>query len=86
MTLLPAAAREALTGHLADVRRLNETNLACGFGRVVLPFALDRKSPKPATGAVRSRRLCAGVGDLVHSRFICASALALPWKCSSHRY
>lgn len=45
MTLLPAAAREALTGHLAGVRRLHETDLARGFGRVVLPFALDRKFP-----------------------------------------
>lgn len=49
MTMLPAAARETLTGHLADVRRLHEADLARGFGRVVLPFALDRKSPNAAT-------------------------------------
>ena len=42
-TMLPAAAREGLTRHLADVRRLHERDLARGFGRVVLPFALDRK-------------------------------------------
>ena len=47
--MLPAAAREGLTGHLADVRRLHERDLARGFGRVVLPFALDRKFPNAAT-------------------------------------
>jgi len=43
VTMLPLAARETLTGHLAEVRRLHEMDLARGFGRVVLPFALDRK-------------------------------------------
>jgi len=38
--MLPAAAREALTMHLADVRRLHKRDLARGFGHVVLPFAL----------------------------------------------
>jgi len=47
--MLPAAAREGLTRHLADVRRLHERDLARGFGRVILPFALDRKFPKAAT-------------------------------------
>ena len=47
--MLPAAAREGLTRHLAEVRRLHERDLARGFGRVVLPFALDRKFPKAAT-------------------------------------
>ena len=45
VTMLPAAARKALTRHLADVRRLHARDLARGFGRVVLPFALDRKFP-----------------------------------------
>jgi integron integrase len=44
-TMLPASARETLTRHLADVRRLHARDLAQGFGRVVLPFALDRKIP-----------------------------------------
>jgi len=48
-TMLPTAAREGLTRHLADVRRLHERDLARGFGRVVLPFALDRKFPNAAT-------------------------------------
>jgi len=47
--MLPAAAREGLTRHLADVRRLHERDLAGGFGRVVLPFALDRKFPRAPT-------------------------------------
>ena len=49
VTMLPSAAREALRGHLADVRRIHEADLARGFGRVVLPFALDRKFPNAAT-------------------------------------
>ena len=35
--------------HLADVRLLHARDLARGFGRVVLPFALDRKYPNAAT-------------------------------------
>ena len=49
VTMLPAAVQVALTSHLAEVRRLHEADLAGGFGRVVLPFALDRKFPKAAT-------------------------------------
>jgi integrase len=49
VTMLPAAAREALRGHLIDVRGIHETDLARGFGQVVLPFALDRKFPTAAT-------------------------------------
>ena len=47
--MLPSAARGALTRHLEDVRRLHERDLANGFGRVVLPFALDRKFPNAPT-------------------------------------
>ncbi len=49
VTMLPAAVQGALTSHLAEVRRLHEADLAGGFGRVVLPFALDRKFPKAST-------------------------------------
>ena len=49
VTMLPAAAREALTRHLADVRRIHEADLARGLGRVVMPFALDRKFPNAGT-------------------------------------
>jgi integron integrase len=45
VTMLPLAAREMLTGHLAEVRRIHDADLARGRGRVVLPFALDRKFP-----------------------------------------
>ena len=49
VTMLPSAAREALTKHLEDVRRIHERDLAKGLGRVVLPFALDRKFPNAPT-------------------------------------
>lgn len=47
-TMLPAVAREALGVHLEEVRRLHETDLARGVGRVVLPFGLERKYPNAA--------------------------------------
>ena len=46
---MPAAVRETLTAHLADVRRLHEADLTRGFERVVLPFALDRKFSNAST-------------------------------------
>jgi integron integrase len=49
VTMLPAAIGEMLTRHLADVRRVHQADLARGLGRVVLPFALDRKWPNAAT-------------------------------------
>jgi integron integrase len=49
VTMLRGAVRETLTKHLADVRRLHAADLANGFGRVVLPFALDRKFPNAST-------------------------------------
>lgn len=49
VTMLPAAAEAALKGHLADVRWLHEADLARGWGRVVLPFALDRKYSNAST-------------------------------------
>ena len=48
VTMLPEAARGALALHLQDVRRLHAHDLAEGFGRVWLPYALDRKSPDAA--------------------------------------
>ena len=38
-----------LKRHLQDVTRQHERDLAAGFGRVVLPFALDRKYPNAST-------------------------------------
>ena len=48
-TMLPVAVRERLQAHLSDVKRQHEHDLAHGAGRVVLPFALDRKYPGAAT-------------------------------------
>lgn len=48
-TVLPIATVEPLSRHLDSVKRQHEADLARGFGRVVLPFALDRKYPNAAT-------------------------------------
>jgi integron integrase len=48
-TMLPVAATEALRAHLVQVRRIHDGDLVRGFGRVVLPFALDRKFSNAAT-------------------------------------
>ena len=45
ITMLPEAARSALELHLEEVRRLHARDLAEGFGRVLLPDALERKAP-----------------------------------------
>ena len=48
-TMLPTGIEERLLAHLGEVQRQHERDLANGFGRVVLPFALDRKYPNAAT-------------------------------------
>ena len=45
VTMLPAAAVEELRRHLARVRRVHESDLVAGGGRVPLPGALHRKIP-----------------------------------------
>ena len=45
-TVLPEKLAEPLTDHLARVRTLHTEDLRQGFGRVALPFALERKYPK----------------------------------------
>lgn len=45
ITMLPRNLVDPLRTHLAKVRQLHEQDLAEGFGRVYLPFALDRKYP-----------------------------------------
>ena len=47
--MLPDASRDALQHHLEGVRRMHHADLAAGFGRVVLPGALDRKYAHAAT-------------------------------------
>ncbi len=49
VTMLPGVVEEPLRAHLASVKQQHEADLAQGFGRVVLPFALDRKYPNAAT-------------------------------------
>lgn len=49
MTVLPAMASERLAAHLTGVKRQHDKDLRAGAGRVVLPFALDRKFPHAAT-------------------------------------
>lgn len=44
------SAGDPLRRHLADVRRVHEADLREGFGRVVLPDALDRKHPQRGCG------------------------------------
>jgi integron integrase len=48
-TILPMAVRARLQAHLREVERQHERDLARGLGRVVLPFALDRKYPAAST-------------------------------------
>ena len=48
-TMLPAGVCERLKAHLENVKRQHERDLADGFGRVVLPFAVDRKYRNAAT-------------------------------------
>lgn len=45
VTMLPDAIVPFLQEHLRHVRRLHERDLARGYGRVDLPFALERKYP-----------------------------------------
>jgi integron integrase len=48
-TVLPTTIIESLSRHSEAVRRQHQADLARGFGRVVLPFALDRKYPNAPT-------------------------------------
>jgi integron integrase len=49
VTMLPQTAREPLGEHLERVKRTHERDLAEGYGRVVLPYALARKYPGAAS-------------------------------------
>jgi integrase len=48
-TVLPTAVIAPLSRHLEAVKRQHVADLARGLGRVVLPFALDRKYPNAPT-------------------------------------
>jgi integron integrase len=45
VTVFPQKVREPLQRHLTRVKTLHQDDLADGFGRVYLPFALERKYP-----------------------------------------
>ena len=45
LTMLPLALEAPLKAHLQGVKGLHDRDLASGFGRVVMPDALDRKYP-----------------------------------------
>jgi integrase len=49
VTILPTGVKERLAVHLVTVKGQHERDLARGEGRVVLPFALDRKYPAAPT-------------------------------------
>jgi hypothetical protein len=49
--MLPSLVRQTLVAHLESVRARHSDDLGKGLGKVVLPFALDRKYP----GAVKER-------------------------------
>ncbi len=48
VTMLPDRLVESLTHHMARVREIHERDLKDGYGAVLLPDALDVKSPKAA--------------------------------------
>jgi integron integrase len=61
--MLPEVVCEPLQRHLEVVKALHATDLADGFGRVVLPSALERKFPNAATEwrwqfVFRAGRIC----------------------------
>jgi integron integrase len=49
LTVLPAIVKERLVAHLGAVKQTHERDLANGGGRIVLPFAFDRKYPNAPT-------------------------------------
>lgn len=49
VTMLPSAVKELLRRHLKGVRKIHGQDLADGYGRVLMPYALDRKYPNAAT-------------------------------------
>jgi hypothetical protein len=49
VTMLPISVRAELSTHLALVKRRHDEVLRRGLGRVMLPFAVERKYPAEAT-------------------------------------
>ncbi|HEY3363435.1 MAG TPA: integron integrase [Symbiobacteriaceae bacterium] len=49
LTMLPSRAKQPLAQHLEHVKEIHRRDLADGCGRVLMPYALDRKYPGAAT-------------------------------------
>jgi integron integrase len=49
VTMLPRSLNKSLQTHLISVRKIWEKDLSEGYGRVLLPDALERKYPRAAT-------------------------------------
>ena len=48
VTMLPQVVKRPLGDHLKRVRQIHEQDLSEGYGRVLMPYALDRKYPNAA--------------------------------------
>ena len=49
VTMLPRMVRKPLEDHLKCIRAIHEQDLKDGYGRVQMPYALDRKYPNAAS-------------------------------------
>jgi integron integrase len=49
VTMLPQSLKEPLRQHLVKVKQAHEVDLREGFGKVELPYALEKKYPQAAT-------------------------------------
>jgi len=49
VTMLPTVVKEPLCQHLKRVRETHQSDLADGYGRVLMPYAQDRKYPNAPT-------------------------------------
>ena len=47
-TMLPATVDEPLKAHLTEVKKIHQADLKAGWGRVIMPEALERKYPQGA--------------------------------------
>lgn len=45
ITMFPAIAKKPLAEHLSNIKKIHEADIAKGFGRVFMPYALARKYP-----------------------------------------
>ncbi len=48
ITMLPESQKRRVQEHLQQVKAIHQNDLAAGWGRVLMPYALDRKYPNAA--------------------------------------